>query len=193
MTTPAIRWDHSNPGWLNGIRRLASPNFDARPAGTPVDVLVIHHISLPPGRFSGDAIERLFTNRLANETDPQLRELAALRVSAHFLIRRRGQCLQFVSTQDRAWHAGVSKLQGRERCNDFSVGIELEGDLSHPFTAAQYRRLVQLTLVLAQAHPLQFVVGHSDVAPGRKQDPGPYFDWSRYLAALGLTRLSRPF
>lgn len=193
MRTAAIRWDDTSPGWLLGPRRVDSPNFDARPADTTVDLLVIHHISLPPGRFSGDAIERLFTNRLAGASDPQLRELAEMRVSAHFLIRRRGECLQFVSTNERAWHAGASVLLGRERCNDFSLGIELEGDLLHPFTAAQYRRLVELTRVLAQAHPLRFVAGHSDIAPGRKDDPGPYFDWSRYLTALGLARLSRPF
>lgn len=193
MTRPAIHWDDSSPGWLLGLRHIKSPNCDARPPATAVDLLVIHHISLPAGRFSGDAIERLFTNRLEDSADPQLRELAVMRVSAHFLIRRRGECLQFVSTRDRAWHAGASSLHGRERCNDFSLGIELEGDLLHPFTAAQYRRLVQLTRLLAQAHPLRFVAGHSDIAPGRKMDPGPYFDWSRYLAALDLARLSRPF
>jgi N-acetyl-anhydromuramoyl-L-alanine amidase len=194
-----LRFDPRAPGWVEGATRKASPNFDARARrsasgeAVTVDLLVIHYISLPAGRFSGDAIVRLFTNRLEGETDPQLLVLRDVRVSAHFLIRRRGECLQFVGTDDRAWHAGVSKFFERQKCNDFSIGIELEGDASHAFTQAQYRRLKALTQLLAQRHPLRYVVGHSDIAPGRKEDPGPQFDWPRYLESLGTTRLSRPF
>lgn len=182
-------------GWLPRVRRVPSPNQDARPAGATIDLLVIHYISLPPGRFSGDAIERLFTNRLDEvaQGDVFLESLRGLRVSAHFLIRRSGQLLQFVPTGARAWHAGVSSFQGRERCNDFSIGIELEGDGERPFARAQYRRLVALTRQLQARHALRFVAGHSDIAPGRKSDPGPFFDWDAYLQALGPTGLERPF
>jgi AmpD protein len=186
-------WDPSAGGWLSAARRVPSPNADERPAGVAVDLLVIHHISLPPGRFSGDAVERLFTNRLARERDPALASLAALRVSAHLFVRRRGELLQFVDCDRRAWHAGVSQFEGRERCNDFSIGIELEGDGTHPFTAAQYRVLARVTGWLRARYPLRAVAGHSDVAPGRKVDPGPCFDWDRYLASIENSRLARPF
>jgi AmpD protein len=183
-------------GWLRRARRIASPNFDARPPGTTVDLLVIHHISLPPGRFAGDAIERLFTNRLDAAALPGLAglaELCALRVSSHFLIRRRGELRQFVSGDARAWHAGASTFLGRERCNDFSIGIELEGTGTHRFTEAQYRVLASLAAALVARWPLRHVAGHSDIAPGRKDDPGMSFDWQRFLHDVQGTGLASPF
>jgi AmpD protein len=180
-------------GWAHRARRVPSPNRDRRPDATPVDLLVIHHISLPAGHFSGDAIERLFTNRLDTASHPAFLSLDGLRVSAHFLIRRRGELIQFVSGDDRAWHAGQSSFQGRERCNDFSIGIELEGTGERPFTQAQYRALARLTVMLVKRWPLRFVVGHSDIAPGRKHDPGPTFDWTRYLEATKPCGLERIF
>lgn len=179
--------------WLPRVRRIESPNQDERPAGTVVDLLVIHHISLPPGRFSGDAVERLFTNRLDPAADPAFVELEGLRVSSHLFIRRRGSVIQFVDGARRAWHAGVSDFQGRGRCNDYSVGIELEGDGSHPFTEAQYRRLSAVTAALCARLPLAYLAGHSDIAPGRKVDPGPCFDWGRYLDSVRHLGLRRPF
>jgi N-acetyl-anhydromuramoyl-L-alanine amidase len=166
-------------GWLNGAQRIASPNCDARPEGTPISLIVIHNISLPPGHFGGDAIAQLFTNRLDPTAHPYYAGIAQLRVSAHFLIRRRGELIQFVPCAARAWHAGVSAWQGRERCNDFSIGIELEGSDQRPFTQAQYRRLGGLIRKLRRAYPITDIAGHSDIAPGRKTDPGPCFDWSR--------------
>lgn len=180
-------------GWVAGARRLPSPNFDARPAGAEIDLLVVHHISLPPGRFSGDAVERLFTNRLDESGEPSFDAMRGLRVSAHFLIRRRGELLQFVDTESRAWHAGASRFLGRERCNDFSIGIELEGDGAHRFTEPQYRRLLRLVAALRERHPLRWIAGHSDIAPGRKHDPGAHFDWVRVLAAPETRGLARPF
>lgn len=185
-------WLGEPGGWLRGARRVNSPNCDARPAGMAVDLLVIHYISLPPGRFGGDAIERLFTNRLTGHSDPELAALDGLRVSAHFLIRRRGELMQFVGTDFRAWHAGESRLGDRTRCNDFSIGVELEGDGEHRFTQAQYQRLVRLIAVLRKRYPLVFIAGHSDIAPGRKYDPGPQFDWSWLLAQPPAADLIRP-
>lgn len=170
-------------GWLAGVRRVASPNCDARPPGEAVRLVVIHAISLPPGKFGGDAIERLFTNRLDADEHPYFRGIADIRVSAHFLVRRDGSLTQFVPTIMRAWHAGVSCWHGREHCNDFSLGIELEGDEARPFEEAQYDRLIRLLRLLAQRFPVDAVVGHCDVAPGRKTDPGPCFDWRRVAAA----------
>lgn len=186
-------WRDDSSGWLAAARAVASPNFDARPAGTRVELLVVHHISLPPGRFSGDAVERLFTNRLDASSHPSFAELRALRVSAHFLVRRRGELLQFVDTDARAWHAGVSRFLDRERCNDFSIGVELEGDESHPFTEAQYRRLRFVIAALRERHPLRWLAGHSDIAPERKRDPGPLFDWMRVHAMHEARDLVRPF
>jgi len=180
-------------GWLPRIRRLPSPNFNARPAGCPVDTVIVHYISLPPGRFSGDAIDRLFTNRLAGDPNPVLAELSTLMVSAHFLIRRTGTLVQYVATDDRAWHAGPSRLLDRGACNDFSIGIELEGDGTHPFTCAQYRRLSRLLELLRKRHPLRLIAGHEDIAPGRKFDPGPFFDWPLVLSSPGGAGLIRPF
>ena len=166
-------------GWLTGARQVASPNCDPRPAGVVVRLVVIHAISLPPGEFGGDAIEQLFSNRLDVTAHPYFREICQLRVSAHFLIRRDGTLIQFVSTAMRAWHAGVSCWRGRECCNDFSLGIELEGDDAHAFTEPQYESLSALLRLLRQGFPVEEVVGHADIAAGRKTDPGPYFDWRR--------------
>jgi len=187
----ASGWRTDPDGWLEDAREVRSPHHDERPEGQAIELLVLHYISLPPGRFSGDAIERLFTGTLDPSAHPFFAQLAGLRVSAHFLIRRRGELLQFVGTGRRAWHAGISRFAGRERCNDFSIGIELEGDGEHPFTAAQYRRLASVTALLAARHPLRWLAGHSDIAPGRKQDPGPFFDWSRFEASIRATGLRR--
>lgn len=165
-------------------RVVRSPNQDARPRGTRITLLVVHAISLPPGEFGGDAIERLFTNRLDSSAHPYFREIAELRVSTHFLIRRHGELVQFVPVKRRAWHAGASSWRGRSRCNDFSIGVELEGTDDGPFTNAQYARLAGLVRHLRSALPLRDIAAHSDIAPGRKTDPGPGFDWPRILAAL---------
>jgi AmpD protein len=171
-------------GFLAGARRVDSPNFDSRPAGSAVTLLVVHAISLPPGHFGGDAIERLFTNRLDPGAHASFAALAALRVSAHFLLRRDGELLQFVALDKRAWHAGVSCWRGREACNDFSVGVELEGDETQAFSDVQYAGLVALANELRRCMPLRDIAGHEDVAPQRKRDPGPRFDWPRLLRAL---------
>lgn len=170
-------------GWLSDAERLPSPNCDPRPDGAPVDLLVIHGISLPPGEFGGRWIADLFTNQLDPDAHPYFAEIHHLRVSAHLLVRRDGALIQFVPTTLRAWHAGVSCFGDRERCNDFSIGIELEGVDDEPYTDAQYARLVDATAALRRAYPsitIDRIVGHSDIAPGRKTDPGPAFDWPRY-------------
>jgi AmpD protein len=171
-------------GWCRGVDRQPSPNCDARPAGGPIDLLLIHNISLPPGEFGGPYIADLFGNRLAYDAHPYFDHLRPLRVSAHFLVRRDGSVLQFVAIGQRAWHAGVSSYAGRERCNDFSIGIELEGCDDRPFEAAQYANLVLLTRALLVRYPHLDITGHSNVAPGRKTDPGPHFDWPHYRGAL---------
>jgi AmpD protein len=166
---------------------MASPNSDSRPPGTEVSLAVLHSISLPRGRYGGDAIEQLFTNRLDPASHPTFADLAGVRVSSHFLIRRSGGLVQFVPVDMRAWHAGVSRWRGRERCNDYSVGIELEGTDDSQFGAAQYECLLMLFKKLRIILPLRAVAAHSDVAPGRKSDPGTHFDWPRLLAALART------
>lgn len=176
-------------GWMSGVRRIASPNHDRRPAGARVGLLVIHNISLPPGQFGGDAIVGLFTNTLDTAAHPYFAQLQGVKVSAHFLIRRGGEIIQFVPCGRRAWHAGVSSWHGRERCNDFSIGIELEGDDYQAFAEAQYRALARLTRRLCRAYPISAVTGHSDIAPQRKTDPGPFFDWGHYLRLIGRGRL----
>jgi AmpD protein len=175
-------------GWCPSALQVRSPNCDERASGAAIDLLVIHNISLPPGQFGGPYIADLFTNTLDVSADPYFPQLAALRVSSHFLIRRDGQLVQFVSTLQRSWHAGVSQFGERQRCNDFSIGIELEGSDTEPFTDAQYATLCDVSHALQQAHRLQAVTGHQHIAPGRKTDPGPCFDWSRYQAqwASGL-------
>ena len=171
-------------GWLSGVRRVVSPNHDARPARTPIELLVIHNISLPPNEYGGDAIERFFTNTLDHAEPPYFEQLKGVRVSSHFLVGRDGQVIQFVPCNKRAWHAGVSTWQGRSRCNDFSVGIELEGSDFEPFTERQYAALARLTRRLKRTYPISDIAGHSDIAPERKTDPGPFFDWERYMAQL---------
>jgi AmpD protein len=166
-------------GWLPAATRLPSPNCDARPEGLAINLIVIHNISLPPGVFDGNAVIDLFTNQLDWDAHPYFQQIRDLRVSAHFFIRRDGSLIQFVPCSLRAWHAGVSSWQGCERCNDFSIGIELEGTDDQPFTDAQYATLAPLVRQLKQAYPIQAVVGHSDIATGRKTDPGPHFDWLR--------------
>ncbi|MDT3736612.1 MAG: 1,6-anhydro-N-acetylmuramyl-L-alanine amidase AmpD [Denitratisoma sp.] len=165
-------------GWLIGARRIPSPNCDERPAGQAVRLIVVHAISLPPGVFGGDGIVRLFTNTLDPEAHPYYREIQFLRVSAHFLIRRDGGLVQFVPCDLRAWHAGASSWRGVERCNDFSIGIELEGSDELPFDPRQYAVLVRLIHSLQQRYPIEDIVGHAEIAPGRKTDPGPLFDWA---------------
>jgi N-acetyl-anhydromuramoyl-L-alanine amidase len=176
-------WSIDGQGWLQcdllGFRRVASPNFDSRPPGMPVELLVIHNISLPPGCFGGAGVEQLFTNALDPAEHPYYAEIQGMKVSAHFFIRRDGSLIQFVSCLERAWHAGASAWQGRERCNDYSVGIELEGCDTQPFEDVQYAVLNRLAAALHAAYPLRAIVGHSDIAPGRKTDPGPCFDWTR--------------
>lgn len=167
------------PGWLPAARRLPSPNCDARPDGMAIELVVIHSISLPPGVFDGDAVIDLFTNRLDWDAHPYYQGIRGLRVSAHFFIRRDGSLIQCVPCGLRAWHAGTSSWRGRERCNDFSIGIELEGTDDTPFTEAQYASLIPLLQALRQTYPIRDIVGHSDIAPGRKTDPGPHFDWQR--------------
>lgn len=171
-------------GWCSGAQRIPSPNCDARPEGVAIDLLVIHNISLPPGQFGGPYVPQLFTNALNCNAHPYFDRLRELKVSAHFLVRRDGALLQFVPTIARAWHAGVSSFDGRSRCNDFSIGIELEGCDDQPFQPAQYTALVELTMALHTRHPLTAVAGHEHIAPGRKTDPGPCFDWHRYRKSL---------
>jgi AmpD protein len=171
-------------GRIEGIRFCPSPNFDARPTGAVVEVIVIHAISLPPGQFGGPAIEQLFCNALDHEAHPYYQKLVGLEVSAHFLIRRDGGIVQFVPLHQRAWHAGRSWCQGRGRVNDFSIGIELEGSDDQPFDEAQYQALAQLTRGIMKYYPAitrDRLYGHADIAPGRKADPGPHFDWKHYL------------
>ncbi len=171
-------------GLAEGARFAASPNCDERPAGCAIDLVVIHYISLPPGEFGGPGVIELFTNRLDVQAHPFYATLAGAKVSTHFLIRRDGELVQFVPCTRRAWHAGESSWCGRVRCNDFSIGIELEGTGETPFTDAQYDRLAALTRALQARYPIADIVGHSDVAPSRKSDPGPHFDWTRYRALI---------
>ena len=171
-------------GVLQGARRIASPNCDDRPAGAAIELLVIHNISLPPGEFGGPGIIDLFTNRLDFGAHPYYRELTGLKVSSHFLLRRHGEIIQFVPCGMRAWHAGESNWRGRSRCNDFSIGIELEGSDEGQFDDAQYEQLAELTRALQAKYPIADIAGHSDIAPGRKTDPGPRFDWARYRELL---------
>lgn len=179
----SVGWHVDAAGWLAGARHIASPNCDARPEGEVPTLLVVHNISLPPGEFGGPGVIELFQNRLDPAAHPYYATIQGLRVSAHFFIRRDGELLQFVSCRERAWHAGISFWAGRERCNDFSIGVELEGTDELPFTDAQYVCLAELARALLAAYPgLRDVAGHSDIAPGRKTDPGPHFDWDRFRA-----------
>ena len=166
------------------MRIVDSPNCDDRPAGTEVTLVVVHSISLPPGEYGGEWIERLFTNRLDPAAHPYFEEIHALRVSSHYLVRRDGEVVRFVAPERRAWHAGASSWRGRSRCNDFSIGIELEGTEEDAFAPAQYAALAALIRDLQKNFPVRDVAAHSDVAPGRKTDPGAGFDWARLLRAL---------
>jgi len=169
---------------LGDVHFIPSPNFDERPSECDISLLVIHNISLPPDEFSGDGVIQFFTNSLDLEAHPYYQRLRGFRVSAHFFIRRNGEIIQFVPCKKRAWHAGESCWQGRNRCNDYSIGIELEGTDTVPFTDTQYAALVALTHALQKSYPIRDIAGHSDIAPGRKTDPGPCFDWVRYRTAL---------
>lgn len=181
-------------GWACGACVLRSPNFEARPAGTVPTLVVVHNISLPPGEFGGRAIADLFLNRLDCDAHPYYdAHLRGLRVSSHFVILRDGTLEQFVSCDERAWHAGVSNFFGRERCNDFSIGIELEGADANPFEAAQYATLAALVGALVARYPIEALAGHSDIAPGRKTDPGPHFDWARLQRDTALADRYFPY
>ena len=172
------------PGLMPGARQVSSPNVDERPPHEAVTLAVLHAISLPPEEFGGDAVERFFTNCLDCDAHPYFAQLRELRVSSHLFIRRDGEVVQFVPFDARAWHAGVSCWRNRERCNDFSVGIELEGSDLQPFTDAQYQRLAECLAELVTRLPIADIAGHADIAPGRKTDPGPHFDWARLQREL---------
>jgi AmpD protein len=176
---------HWRGGWLGQARHCPSPNFGPRPGGAAIDLIVVHSISLPPGVFGGPEVEQLFTNQLDWDAHPYFEQIRGMQVSSHFLIRRDGELVQFVSTIDRAWHAGASEWCGRHDCNDFSIGVELEGLEGDLFDVAQYQRLAQLCAWLRQHHQIQHIAGHEHIAPGRKQDPGPGFNWARFQAQLG--------
>ena len=185
----------SATGLLIGARQVLSPHCDARPAGLVPELLVVHGISLPPGEFGGPWIDRLFTGTLPPEAHPYFRELAAARLSAHALVRRDGAIVQYVPFGERAWHAGASQYRGRSTCNDFSVGVELEGTDDTPYTEAQYQQLAALAAALLAAYAslsAEHIVGHSDIAPGRKTDPGATFDWPRFRALLNERLAARP-
>lgn len=174
-------------GWLSGARRVPSPNYGPRPSGCVPELLVVHNISLPPGDYSGNCIEQLFTNCLNWDEHPYFEEIRGLEVSAHLLIRRNGELLQFVSFDERAWHAGESCYDGRDNCNDFSIGVELEGTDEEPYSAEQYSVLAGVSNALIDAYAGlsgERIAGHSDIAPGRKTDPGQAFDWRRFRAEM---------
>ena len=171
-------------GWYRFARHLASPNFGARPAGAQIDLIVLHSISLPPGAYGGNQVQELFTNRLDWDADPYFDRIRGMEVSSHFYVRRDGELWQFVSCDDRAWHAGASSWRGRDNCNDDSIGIELEGLEGQTFEDEQYETLTSLCPVIAQHYPVAFIAGHEHVAPGRKQDPGSGFDWLALQGAL---------
>jgi len=180
-------------GWLTSAARVASPNFEARPDGMTPTLVVIHNISLPPDDFTTDSIARFFQNTLDHDAHPYFDHLRGVRVSSHFVIRRDGGVQQFVSCDERAWHAGVSSFFGRERCNDFSIGIELEGSDRTPFEDAQYEALAALVRIIVKRYPIDALAGHSDIAPGRKTDPGAHFDWLRLRHDSALPPSFFPF
>ena len=182
---------HASTGLLSGVRQVLSPHRDERPAGITPDLIVMHNISLPPDEFGGPWIERLFTGHLPPAEHPYFAEIQGMRVSSHVLIRRNGEVIQFVPFHERAWHAGVSSFEGRSACNDFSIGIELEGADAVPYEDIQYTQATAVIRSLLAAYPslnTQRIVGHSDIAPGRKTDPGPAFDWARLRAALSIKK-----
>ena len=184
-------------GLIKGARQIASPNYDSRPAGVEADLIVVHGISLPPGEYGGAWIDRLFTNTLPAGVHPYFAEVCSLRVSSHVVVSREGAVTQYVKFTDRAWHAGRSSYQGRDACNDFSVGIELEGTDTTPYEAAQYGALAEVVAALCETYPTlspDRLVGHSDISPGRKTDPGPAFDWprARRLIAAAASACGKP-
>ncbi len=188
-TPPVALWTH---GWYAPARQVRSPNFGPRPAQACIDLLVVHSISLPPGVYGGPEVEQLFTNRLDWDADPYFQTIQGLQVSAHFFIRRDGALVQFVGCDDRAWHAGTSSYRGRENCNDDSIGVELEGLEGDTFTPAQYQSLADLVQAIAHHYPLAHMAGHEHIAPGRKLDPGPGFQWSALLPLLANLSISAP-
>ncbi len=190
-TAPPEPGDWSG-GWLRTARQVVSPNANERPADAVVDLIVLHSISLPPGQYGGPEVERLFTNRLDWSAHPYFEQIRGLEVSAHFFVRRDGQVVQFVDADRRAWHAGVSYWRGRERCNDDSIGIELEGLEGQTFEDAQYRALAGLCRQLADRYPITHIAGHEHIAPGRKLDPGPGFDWARLQRGLAWSHRCFP-
>jgi AmpD protein len=185
MTAPTGSDRLWSGGWYRYARALPSPNFGPRPAGARVDLVVLHSISLPPGQYGGDEVQRLFTNTLDWNAHPYFKSIEGIEVSAHFYIRRNGELWQFVSCDDRAWHAGASCYRGRDNCNDDSVGIELEGLEGDDFEPAQYETLASLCAALGQHYPVEHVAGHEHIAPGRKGDPGAGFQWPQLRQSLG--------
>ncbi len=181
-----------NKGWLSSAQHLPSPNFGLRPAGACIDLIVIHSISLPPGQYGTGCVQQLFSNQLNWDAHPYFQTIQGLEVSSHFFITREGVVWQFVSTDDRAWHAGASQWCGRDNCNDFSIGIELEGLEGLTFETAQYQALSQLCQNLAAHYPITQIAGHEHIAPGRKQDPGPGFDWPLLQTSLQTLPLQFP-
>ena len=184
-------------GLMRGARQIASPNHDSRPAGVEADLIVVHGISLPPGEYGGPWIDRLFTNTLPADVHAYFAAIVGLRVSSHLVVMRDGAVTQYVSFTERAWHAGKSNYQGREACNDFSVGVELEGTDTQPYEDVQYERLAEAVAALCAAYPRlspERLVGHSDIAPGRKTDPGPAFEWprARRLIAAAVSAYGKP-
>ena len=175
-------------GYLSDVQLISSPNCDDRPPGNEISLLVIHNISMPPDIFEGDGVIDLFTNQV-NPNVSYYETIRDLRVSAHFFVRRNGEIIQFVSCGKRAWHAGESNWKGKACCNDFSIGVEMEGSDTTPFTDSQYIALVALTMELSKIYPIADIIGHSDIEPKRKTDPGPYFDWPHFQEALDLAKL----
>ena len=178
MSEQAVRQDWQS-GWYKAAQRLPSPNFGPRPDHADIDLVVIHSISLPPGQYDTGAVQQLFTNQLDWDAHPYYQGIRGLEVSSHFFITRKGEIWQFVSCDDRAWHAGLSQWRGRDRCNDDSIGVELEGLEGLNFEAPQYQALQKLCAAIAAQYPVRYLAGHEHIAPGRKQDPGSGFDWSR--------------
>lgn len=174
-------------GWYRYAKRLDSPNFGVRPPCTLVDLVVVHSISLPPGEYAGDKVQQLFTNQLDWDAHPYFDTVRGLQVSSHFYVRRNGELWQFVSCNDRAWHAGTSHYRGRDNCNDYSVGVELEGLEGQSFEAAQYETLATICAALMQGYPIAHIAGHEHIAPGRKADPGPGFDWALLTRTLAYS------
>ena len=179
-------------GWYQFAGHVASPNFGPRPPGSKPELIVVHAISLPPGCYGGSEVEQLFTNQLDWDQHPYFESIRGMAVSSHFYIRRQGELVQFVSADDRAWHAGVSSFRGRSNCNDYAIGVELEGAEDGPFEDAQYETLAVLCAAVLQRYCVADLAGHEHVAPGRKTDPGPGFDWPRLQRSLGLPPVRFP-